>query len=98
MTRWRPNVFGGAILGAALRAVGRSYFVSSSRPWPSGVRIIAISDLMSSRPTTRSAQRPSTDCRPSNPMPSSTKNAIAASRSSTTIATLSIRWIAMPRA
>src|SRR5215216_5745568 len=42
-------------------------------------------------PTTRSTQRPSTGASPSSSMPSSAKNALAASRSSTTIRTLSIR-------
>ena len=76
-------------LGADRRGVW--YFVSSSLLWPSGVRIIAMSLRTPSSPTVRSAQRPSTCPLPSSSMPSSVKNATAASRSSTTMATLSIR-------
>src|ERR671918_1882647 len=55
----RPSVFPGAFSGSALTAVGVWNFVSSSRPWPSGVRIIAPSTRTPSSPTTRSTQRPS---------------------------------------
>jgi hypothetical protein len=79
-----------AVLGPALAAAGAWYLVSSSLLWPSGVHIIVISLRMPSSPTVRSAQGPSTCPLPSSSMPSSVKNA-AASRSSTTMATLSIR-------
>ena len=77
--------------GSAPAAAGAWYLVSSSLLWPSGVRIIAMSLRTPSSPTVRSAQRPSTCPLPSSSMPSSVKNATAASRSSTTMATLSIR-------
>ncbi len=64
---------------------------SSTRPWPSGVRIIAMSARTSLSPTVWSTQGPSTVVSPSSSIPSSTKNALAASRSSTTMSTLSIR-------
>src|SRR5690242_486830 len=67
---------------------------SSSRLWPSGVRIIAISTRWSPSPVTRPAHSPSIIPCPSSSRPSSTKNAIAAGRSSTTMPTLSIRSIA----
>ena len=51
MTLRRPSVFGGALSGSALIAVGVWNFVSSSRLWPSGVRIIAMSTRTSSSPT-----------------------------------------------
>ena len=35
-----PSVFAGALLGSPLTALGEGNFVSSSRPWPSGVRTI----------------------------------------------------------
>src|SRR5215203_4192415 len=38
MTRCRPSVLGGGFSGSALTAAGVWYVVSSSRPWPSGVR------------------------------------------------------------
>jgi hypothetical protein len=72
-------------------AAGAWYLVSSSLPWPSGIRLIAISLRMPSSPTVRSAQTPSTGPLPSSSMPSSPKNVTAASRSSTTIARLAIR-------
>jgi hypothetical protein len=56
-----------------------------------GIRIIAISLRMSSSPTTFPAQLPSIGILPSNSMPSSVKKATAASRSSTTMPTLSMR-------
>jgi hypothetical protein len=39
----RPSVFVGAIAGSAATSCGLRNFVSSTRPWPSGVRIIAMS-------------------------------------------------------
>ena len=71
-------MFAGAFCGSALTAAGVWNFVSSSRPWPSGVRIIAMSLRTPSSPTMRSTQRPSTVASPSSSMPSSTKNATAA--------------------
>src|SRR5829696_4796526 len=62
MMRRRPNVFAGAF-GSAVVAGGLWNFVSSSRPYPSGVRTNAISTRTSSSPTTRSTQSPSTGCR-----------------------------------
>jgi hypothetical protein len=62
--RRMPSVFAGAFSGSALTAVGVWNLVSSSRPWPSGVRIIAMSTRTSSSPTTRSTQRPSTGASP----------------------------------
>jgi hypothetical protein len=59
-----PSVFGGALFGSALSAVGLRNFVSSTRPWPSGVRIIAMSDRTPSSPMRRSTQRPSTCASP----------------------------------
>src|SRR5688572_25853048 len=47
---------------------------------------------MSRNPVTPSAQSPSTGARPSSSRPSSVKNSMAASRSSTTMPTLSIRF------
>jgi len=49
------------------------YFVSSIRPWPSGVRIIAMSTRTPSSALTRSTHRPSTSASPSSSTPSSTK-------------------------
>src|ERR671930_130333 len=91
MMRRLPSVFAGALSGSALTAGGVWNFVSSSRLWPSGVRIMAMSARTSLSPTTRSTQRPSTGASPSSSIPSSAKNALAASRSSTTMRTLSIR-------
>src|SRR5919197_2850182 len=93
MMRRMPSVFAGAFSGSALTAGGVWNFVSSTRLWPSGVRSMAMSARTASSPTTRSTQRPSTVVSPSGSIPSSAKNALAASRSSTTIRTLSIRWI-----
>src|SRR5215472_1745600 len=93
MTRCRPSVLGGGLCGSAPTATGVWYSVSSSLLWPSGVRIIAMSLRTPSSPTVRSAQRPSICALPSSSMPSSVKNATAASRSSTTMPTLSIRWM-----
>src|SRR5947208_2297138 len=39
----RPSVFGGAIAGSAPTNSGLRNFVSSTRPWPSGVRIMVMS-------------------------------------------------------
>jgi hypothetical protein len=58
MMRRMPNVFAGAYFGATLTAVGLRNFISSSWPWPSGVRMVATSTWTPSSPTTRSAQRP----------------------------------------
>src|SRR5437667_3505124 len=91
MMRRMPSVFAGALSGSALTAGGVWNFVSSTRLWPSGVRIMAMSARTSLSPTTRSTQRPSTVDLPSSSIPSSAKNALAASRSSTTMRTLSIR-------
>ena len=82
---------GRRVLRLGADAAGVWYSVSSTLLWPSGVRIIAISLRMPSSPTVRSAKRPSIGALPSSSMPSSVKNATAASRSSTTMATLSIR-------
>ena len=87
----RPSVLGGGLCGLGPIAAGVWYFVSSSLLWPSGVRIIAMSLRTPSSPTVRSAQRPSIWALPSRSMPSSVKKAMAASRSSTTMPTLSIR-------
>jgi hypothetical protein len=59
MMRRRPNVFAGAF-GSAVVALGLWNFVSSSRPWPSGVRTSATSARTSSSPTTRATHSPST--------------------------------------
>jgi Acetyltransferase (GNAT) domain len=55
------SVFAGA-RGSPSRLDGVWYLVSSSRPWPSGVRIIAMSDRTPSSPTMRST-RAALDCR-----------------------------------
>jgi len=96
MMRRMPSVFGGALFASALSAVGLRNFVSSTRPWPSGVRIIAISDRTPSSPMRRSTERPSTCASPSSSRPSSFKKATAAARSSTTTPTLSIRLSVLP--
>src|SRR5918996_195424 len=54
MMRRMPSVFAGAFVGSALIAVGLWNFDSSSRPWPSGVRIITMSLRTPSSPMTRS--------------------------------------------
>src|SRR5205823_9063304 len=64
-------------------------FVSSSRPCPSGVRIITMSTWTLSSPLTRSTHGPSTGISPSIVMPSAVKKAIEAARSSTTTLTWS---------
>ena len=84
-------MFEGAMAGSDRTAGGEWNFDSSTRPWPSGVRIMAMSARTPSSPTMRSAQLPSTVVWPSSSMPSSAKNALAASRSSTTIRMLSMR-------
>src|SRR5437762_2114357 len=56
---------------------------------------MAISTRMSRNPVTPSAQSPSIGARPSNSRPSSVKNSMAASMSSTTMPTLSIRLTVM---
>src|SRR5205823_14722829 len=70
-------------------------FVSSSRPCPSGVRIITMSTWTLSSPLTRSTHGPSTGISPSSVMPSAVKKAIAAARSSTTTLTWSNLLIVM---
>jgi HPt (histidine-containing phosphotransfer) domain-containing protein len=72
-------------------------FVSSSRPCPSGVRIITMSTWKLSSPLTRSTHGPSIGALPSIVMPSSVKNSIAAARSSTTTLTWSNLLIVMSR-
>ncbi len=96
MTRRMPSVFAGASVGSCLIAVGVWNLASSIRPGRSGIRSIAMSCRTPSMPMTRSTHGPSIGPLPSSSMPSSTKNAMTASRSSTTMRTLSIRWIAMP--
>jgi len=64
---------------------------SSIPPWPSGIRIMAISTRCSRSPVTRPDQSPSIIARPSSSRPSSAKKEIAASSDSTTMPTLSIR-------
>ena len=89
-----PGAFAGACRSPPW--VGGAWnFDSSIRPWPSGVCSITISDRTPSSPTTRSTQPPSTGASPSDSSPSSTKNSVAAARSSTTMPTCSIRWIVM---
>src|SRR5437868_4354477 len=56
---------------------------------------MAISTRMPLSPVTPSAQSPSTGARPSSSRPSSAKNSMAASRSSTTMPTLSMRLTVM---
>src|SRR5262245_17175518 len=56
---------------------------------------MAISTRMSRNPVTPSAQSPSIGARPSSSRPSSVKNSMAASMSSTTMPTLSIRLTVM---
>src|SRR3954469_25752651 len=91
ITRPIPSAFTGAFPARALAGGGETNFVSSSRPCPSGVRIIAMWLRTPSSSTRRSTPSPSTVASPSRSSPSSTKNATAAWRSSTTIATLSSR-------
>src|SRR4051794_33641012 len=93
MMRRMPSVFAGAFSGSAVTAGGVWNFVSSTRPWPSGVRIMAMSARTSLSPTTRSTTPTGAGASPSSSIPSSAKNAFAASRSSTTMRTLSIRRV-----
>src|SRR3989454_1019720 len=95
MTLRRPSVFGGAIAGSISTSFGLRNFVSSSRPCPSGVRIITMSTWTPSSPLTRSTHGPSTGASPSSVMPSAVKKAIAAARSSTTTLTWSNLLIVM---
>ena len=64
---------------------------SSILPWPSGIRIMAVSTRWSRSPVTRPDQSPSIMARPSSSRPSAAKKEIAASSDSTTMPTLSIR-------
>ena len=61
------------------------------QPGDGGVDGIAMSTRTLSSPTTRSTQPPSTGPSPSTLSPSSTKNVVAAARSSTTMPTFSKR-------
>src|SRR5207248_2641941 len=82
---WRmPRMFAGACPSPP-RTEGEWNFTSSSRPWPHVVSIIANATRTPSSPTTRSTQPPSTCPSPCSLSPSSPKNAVAASRSSTTM-------------
>src|SRR5438093_13296798 len=90
MTRRMPSVFTGASTGPNLIALG-VWNLSSSMPCPSGVRIIARVARTSLSPIKLPTAGPSTVVSPSSLRPSSMKNALAASRSSTTMRTLSIR-------
>src|SRR5215212_392091 len=95
MTLRRPSAFGGAIAGSISTSWGLRNFVSSSRPCPSGVRIMTMSTWTRSSPLTRSTHGPSTRASPSSVMPSAVKKAIAAARSSTTTLTWSNLLIVM---
>src|SRR6266566_4587674 len=95
MTLRRPSVFGGAIAGSISTSFGLRNFVSSSRPCPSGVRIITMSTWTLSSPLTRSTHGPSTGASPSSVMPSAVKKARAPARSSTTTLTWSNLLIVM---
>src|SRR5690349_9974547 len=97
MTLRRPGAFGGAIAGSIATSFGLRNFVSSSRPCPSGVRIMTMSTRTPSRPLTRSTHGPSSGVLPSIVMPSAVKKAMAASRSSTTTLTWSnLRIVTAP--
>src|SRR4051812_9162375 len=95
MTLRRPRALGGAAAWSAPTAAGVWNLVSSSPSEVPGTRIIAMSTRMPSRALSRSTEGPSIGASPWSSIPSSTKNAFAASRSSTTTLTWSIRWIAM---
>src|SRR5262245_8860626 len=97
MMRRMPSAFAGASSGSALTAGGAWNLVSSTRPWPSGARIMVMSARTSLSPTVPSTQGPSPCVSPSSSIPSSAKNSFAASRSSTTMRTLSIRWSVISR-
>src|ERR671910_119833 len=73
-----------AFAGSISTSSGLRNFVSSSRPCPSGVRIMTMSTWTLSSPLTRSTHSPSSDASPSCSKPSSEKKAMAAARSSTT--------------
>src|SRR3954451_13761144 len=90
--RGMPGTFTGA-RGAPLVATGLWNVDSSTRLWPSGVRRNAMSARTPSSPMSWSAHLPSTVVSPSSSRPSWMKNATAASRSSTTTPTWSIRLI-----
>src|SRR5689334_5469953 len=90
MMRRMPSVFTGASTGPNLIALG-VWNLSSSMPCPSGVRIMARVARTSLSPIRLPTEGPSTVVSPSSLRPSSMKNALVASRSSTTIRTLSIR-------
>src|SRR3989441_10948455 len=90
MTRRMPSVLTGAFTGPNLTALG-VWNLSSSMPCPSGVRIIARVARTSLSPISLPTKGPSTVVSHSSLRPSSMKNALAASRSSTTMRTLSIR-------
>src|SRR5437867_2281620 len=94
ITRRMPSVFTGASTGPNLTALG-VWNLSSSMPCPSGVRIIARVARTSLSPIKLPTAGPSTVVSPSSLRPSSMKNALAASRSSTTMRTLSIRLSVM---
>ena len=93
----RPSVFGGAIAGSIATSAGLWNFVSSTRPCPSGVRIMMMSTWTPSSPLIRSTQGPSIGISPSSAMPRVVKKAMAAGRSSTTTLTWSILLIVMFR-
>jgi hypothetical protein len=78
MMRRRPSALAGARSGSALTAGGVWNLVSSTRPWPSGVRIMVRSARTPVSPTVRSTHGPSTCVSPSSSIPSSAKNAVAA--------------------
>ena len=90
-----PSAFGGAIAGWISMSVGLRNFVSSTRPCPSGVRIITMSTWTLSIALMRSTHWPSIGALPSIVMPSAVKKAIAAARSSTTTLTWSNLLIVM---
>jgi hypothetical protein len=82
-------ITGGVGLSPSCRGEWNS--ISSSRPLPSGVCIIATSFRTPSSATMRSTVRPSMVAVPCSSRPSLAKNAVAAGRSSTTMPTCSIR-------
>src|SRR5438132_5367620 len=91
MMRRIPSAFTGAFSDPVLIASGVWNLSSSILPWPTGVRINARVARTSLSPIRLSTEGPSTVVSPSSSIPSSAKNALAASRSSTTMRTLSIR-------
>src|SRR3954447_24552255 len=95
MTRRRPSTFTGASTGPNLIASGVWNLSSSMRPWPSGVRMNTRVARTPSSPIRLSTEGPSTCASPSSSSPRSMKNDLVASRSSTTMRTLSIRRIVM---